>query len=105
MHPLVKTKDGILLKAYVQPRASKSEVAGLNGDAVKIRLTAPPVEGAANRMCLKFIAKLFKIPVSQMTITSGRAGRHKTILYLCPASKRVTEIERLRKELTALLKI
>ena len=56
-------KQGIIyLRLYIQPRASKNEIAGIyNGTALKIRLTAPPVEGAANLACIEFIADILKL--------------------------------------------
>ncbi len=66
-------------KIVVQPRASKTEIAGLHGDALKLRLTAPPVDGAANKMCLKFLAKWLDVPKSALTIVSGETSRNKTL--------------------------
>lgn len=65
---------------YIQPRASKNEIAGMHGDALKIRLTAPPVGGAANKMCLKYMAKCLSVPVSRLEILSGQTSRTKHVL-------------------------
>jgi uncharacterized protein len=54
-------------------------MAGLHGDALKIRLTAPPADGAANRMCLKFLAKQLGLPPSNLEIVSGHTARHKQV--------------------------
>jgi hypothetical protein len=67
------------LSVRVQPRASRNEVAGLVGDTLKIRLTAPPVEGAANDACLAFLAKLFDLPPSRLAIIQGARSRTKVI--------------------------
>ena len=72
-------KEGIQFAATIQPRSSKNEICGLHGDTLKIRLTSPPVEGEANRACVKFIAKFLGATPSQVTIVSGLAGRKKTI--------------------------
>ncbi len=64
---------------YVQPRASRSEVAGEHGDAVKIRLAAPPVEGAANKELVTFLAKKLGVPKSAIRIVSGERGRRKIL--------------------------
>lgn len=72
-------KDGsVLLSVHVQPKASRTKVAGLFGDgAVKICITAPPVDGQANEALIKFLAKLFKLPKSAVTIEAGHQGRTK----------------------------
>jgi uncharacterized protein (TIGR00251 family) len=53
MLTITEKPEGLIFKITVQPKSSKNEIAGLYGDALKIKLTAPPVEGAANRMCIK----------------------------------------------------
>jgi uncharacterized protein (TIGR00251 family) len=67
------------LSVRVQPRASRNEVAGLVGDQLKIRLTAPPVEGQANAACLAFLAKLLDLAPSRLTIIQGAHSRTKLI--------------------------
>jgi len=54
--------EGIVFKVFVQPRSSKNQIVGAHGDALKVKVTAPPVAGAANRMCLKFLAKNLSDP-------------------------------------------
>ena len=71
--------DGVILRIQVQPRASRDEVVGPHGDALKIRITAPPVAGAANKHLLKFLAKKLKVARSQMSIASGATTRAKSI--------------------------
>lgn len=70
---------GILLHIRVQPKSAATSMAGLHGDALKIRLTAPPADGAANRMCLKFLAKQLGLPPSNLEIVSGHTARHKQV--------------------------
>ena len=70
----------ILLSLYVQPRASRNELTGLHGDALKLRLTTPPVNGKANKAVITFLAKLFKIPKSAILIKSGLQSRSKKIV-------------------------
>lgn len=67
------------LSVRVQPRASRNEVAGLVGDTLKIRLTAPPVEGEANDACLAFLAKLLDLAPSRLAIIHGARSRTKLI--------------------------
>lgn len=81
--PMLDIKDhpeGIILKIRVQPRSSKNAVAGLHDDALKIRLTAPPVDGEANRMCVAFLAKCLDLPKSALEIVSGHTARIKHVL-------------------------
>lgn len=73
--------DGsLLLSLYVQPRGGQNAIAGLHGDAVKLRLSAPPVDGKANKAIITFFAKSLKIPKSAVTIKSGLQSRMKKIL-------------------------
>jgi len=74
-----ENEEGIFIKIRVQPKASKNEIKGLQGDALKVRLTAPPVEGAANQACIDFFAKLCNIPRLRVEIVSGLTGRNKTV--------------------------
>jgi hypothetical protein len=67
------------LSVRVQPRASRNEVAGLVGETLKIKLTAPPVEGAANDACLDFLAKLLDLAPSRLAIIQGDRSRNKVI--------------------------
>lgn len=79
--PLLKTTEqGILLPCWVQPRASKTAIAGIHGDALKISLSAPPVDGKANTELCKFFAKLLGLPKSSVELASGAASRKKVIL-------------------------
>lgn len=70
---------GVRLRIRVQPRASRSEVAGPHGDELRIRLAAPPVDGAANEALVRFIADLLEVPRAAVTIVGGLASRSKTV--------------------------
>lgn len=74
-------QDGtaLLVRVYVQPRASKSQICGIHEDELKLRLAAPPVDGAANEECRAFFAKLCKVPKSAVTLLAGDTSRHKRI--------------------------
>ena len=72
-------QGGITLALHVQPRASRDEVAGLHGDRLKVRITAPPVEGAANEDLRRFIAELFGVAPAQVTLLRGGTGRNKLV--------------------------
>jgi len=80
MEFLKETSQGIVLKVFVQPRSAKNMIAGQHGDALKIKLTAPPVDGAANKMCIQYLAKFLKVPKSALEIISGHTSRTKRIL-------------------------
>lgn len=74
------TKDGAVLTIQVQPKASKSECVGLHGDALKIRIAAPPVDGKANDALIAFLAEHLKIAPSSIEIRTGSSGRQKRVL-------------------------
>ncbi len=71
--------DLITLTLHVQPGAKRTEVSGLHGEALKIRLAAPPVEGRANEALLKFIADFFGVPLRQVELKQGGQSRHKVV--------------------------
>lgn len=69
----------ITLTLHIQPGAKRSEVAGLHGDALKIRLAAPPIEGRANEALLRFVADSFDVPLRQVELLRGAQSRHKMV--------------------------
>ncbi len=73
-------KQGVVLTVQVVPRSSKNEVVGIHGDALRIRLKAPPVEGAANAALIEFLAEVLGIRQRQVEILSGHAARRKSVL-------------------------
>ena len=77
---LRQTPAGVELHVYVQPRASRDQLAGVQGDELKLRLAAPPVDGAANAACCAFFAKLCKLPKSHVILVAGGSSRHKRLL-------------------------
>ncbi len=79
---LQEHKDGVIIRVYVQPRASKNQLVGLQGDELKLRLTSPPVEGAANALCREFLAKVLGLPKGRLSLLSGDKSRHKRLLAL-----------------------
>ncbi|TVV44902.1 DUF167 family protein [Thalassolituus sp. C2-1] len=84
------TDGDLLLVCHLQPKASKSEFSGLHGDALKVRIQAPPVEGKANSELVKFLAKQFGVSKSAVSIISGELNRHKRV--------RITQPQRLPAE-------
>ncbi|HET7893010.1 MAG TPA: DUF167 domain-containing protein [Candidatus Sulfotelmatobacter sp.] len=71
--------QAVTFSVKIHPRAKKNAVTGELGDALKVSLTAPPIEGRANDACIDFFAKLLKLPRSSITIASGHSSRNKVI--------------------------
>ena len=70
---------GVRFAVHVQPRASQNEVAGAHGDAIKVRLSAVPVDGAANEALVTFLATYFAVPVRSVRVISGAHSRAKVV--------------------------
>jgi uncharacterized protein (TIGR00251 family) len=77
--PVQQTTAGVSFPVKVHPRAKKNAISGEVGDALKVALTAPPVEGKANAACIEFFAELLNVPRSSVTIASGQNSRNKVI--------------------------
>lgn len=84
--------DDLILNVKVQPKASKDEIAGELGDALKVRITAPPVDGKANKHLIAYLAKLFGVAKSNIELLSGDTGRDKRLRITQP--KKLPEIIR-----------
>ncbi len=80
--------EDVLLRIYVQPRASRNQLSGLQGEELKVRLTSPPVEGAANRACCEFFAGLLGVAKGAVRVAAGETSRHKRLAVrgLSPAT-------------------
>lgn len=76
---LVASRDGVVLTLHIQPGAKKSEIVGPHGEALKIRLAAPPVDGKANAALLEFLAKKVGIARTALKLVSGEASRSKRV--------------------------
>ena len=74
------TREGVVLTVHAAPRAARSELAGEHGDALRIRLQAPPADGKANAALVAFLAAALDIPARQVELLSGTAGRRKRVL-------------------------
>jgi len=70
---------GVTFAVKVHPRAKKNAITGELGDAIKLALTAPPLDGRANQACIEFFANLLDVPRSSVTIASGETSRRKVI--------------------------
>ena len=76
---ITETPEGVTFSLHVQPKASRNEICGISGNEMKIRLSSPPVEGAANKLCREFLAKLFRVAKPDVSIIVGEKSRHKTV--------------------------
>ena len=79
MPGIKKTAQGVSFAVKVAPRASRNELAGLEAGALKVRLTAPPVEGAANQALIKLLAKELKVAKGKVAVVSGERSRNKRV--------------------------
>jgi uncharacterized protein (TIGR00251 family) len=79
MAPITTTATGVRLTLHVQPRAARTEIAGLHGDALKVRLAAPPVDGAANEALIRFLADRLGVPRSALALVGGATSRRKVV--------------------------
>ena len=76
---ITATPSGVRIQFHVQPRASRTEISGRHGSALKVRLAAPPVDGAANDQLLRFIADRLGVPLRAVTLERGTTSREKTV--------------------------
>lgn len=71
--------DALLLRVYIQPRAGRDEIIGWHGGAIKVRITAPPVDGKANAHLIRFLAKAFGVPRTRVSLIGGETSRLKRL--------------------------
>lgn len=79
MFALHETSAGVTFAVKIHPHARKNAITGELGNALKLSLTSPPIEGRANEACIEFFANLLKVPRSSVTIASGQTSRQKVI--------------------------
>ena len=79
MIPIHEAVSGVTFSVKVHPRAKKNGITGQVGDALKVALTAPPVDGKANKACIEFLAELLKVPRSSVSIVAGLTTRNKVV--------------------------
>ncbi|EGR1139958.1 DUF167 family protein YggU [Vibrio cholerae] len=77
--------DDLLLRLYIQPKASRDSIVGLHGEELKVAITAPPIDGKANAHLSKYLAKLCKVAKCSVVIEKGELGRHKQVRILQPS--------------------
>jgi uncharacterized protein (TIGR00251 family) len=91
MFSIREDSTGASFSVRVHPRAKQNAITGELGDALKVSLTAPPVEGKANDACIEFFAKLLKVPRSSVTIASGLTSRNKIVRVMDLSGKELEE--------------
>ena len=85
---VARDKNGaVILILHVQPGAKRTEVAGRHGDALKIRLAAPPVDGKANSELLRFLSDAFDVPLRNVTLVRGESSRQKIVRIEAPRQR------------------
>ncbi|WP_409308009.1 DUF167 family protein YggU [Pectobacterium sp. B1J-3] len=84
MSAVTRHNDDLIIRLYIQPKASRDQIIGLHGDELKVAITAPPVDGQANAHLTKFLAKQFRVAKSLVVIEKGELGRHKQIKIINP---------------------
>jgi uncharacterized protein (TIGR00251 family) len=89
--PIRESGDGVAFAVKVHPRAKKNAITGELGDALKLSITAPPIDGRANEACIEFFAKLLKVPRSSVTIASGEGSRNKVVRVAGLTAEQVQE--------------
>jgi len=92
-HPAVQdSPEGAVLTIHVQPKASNTEYAGVHGGALKFRVAAPPVEGAANEALCAYLAGLFGLPKKAVVVRSGHSSRKKRVVLAGVTADRVQDV-------------
>ncbi|MBK5073496.1 YggU family protein [Budviciaceae bacterium CWB-B4] len=79
MSAVEQQSDAIILRLYIQPKASRDQIVGLHGEELKVAITAPPVDGQANAHLVKFLAKQFRVAKGMVTVEKGELARHKQV--------------------------
>jgi uncharacterized protein (TIGR00251 family) len=96
--------QGIVVDIYVQPRSSRNRIVGLHGNALKIAIQAPPVDDAANRMCVQFLSDYLNVPRSSIEIIAGHASRTKRVCLHASSDKHGADhIEACKSKLLSLI--
>ena len=85
------TKGGVRLHLFIQPKSSKNEVVGLHNGLLKIKITAPPIDGKANEGLIAFLSDYFDIPKRDIVLVRGETGRTKTVELLGLSEQLVKE--------------
>jgi uncharacterized protein (TIGR00251 family) len=79
VNPVERSGDGVRIRLHIQPRAAGTGLAGVFGDALKVRLKSPPVDGAANEELIRFLAEKLGVPRNRVELVAGHSARRKTV--------------------------
>lgn len=90
-NPWYVTTDGVVLRVHLQPRASHNRFLGLHGEALKIALTAPPIDGAANAALLELLTTTLHLPRTACVLQAGEKSRDKRVLIRTPTPERLIQ--------------
>lgn len=90
--PIQDGAEGVFLTIHVQPNAPRSQYVGLHGDALKIRIASPPVDGEANEALCRFLSEQLAVPMSQVIIRAGHGARRKRLLVKGVTSQQARNI-------------
>ena len=90
--PIKAAAGGISFAVKVHPRAKKNAITGMVGDALKLSLTSPPVDGRANEACIEFFAKLFQVSRASVTIAAGESSRNKVVRVAGVSEERARDL-------------
>ena len=91
MIPIRNAPSGATFQVKVHPRAKKNAITGEVGDALKLALTTPPVEGRANEACIAFLADVLNVPRSSVTIAAGESSRNKVVRVRALSAAQIQE--------------
>jgi len=91
---IVESGGGVTFAVRVVPRSSRDEIGGVQGDALKVKLAAPPVEGAANAALIEFVAKQLGVRRSAVSIVRGETSRHKIVRVAGVTREQVERVAR-----------
>lgn len=89
---LKETKDGLVASIRISPNAKKNEIIK-EGEVVKIKITAQPIDGKANKALVEFLSKNFKIPKTSIKILKGETSKDKTILFMTDNAEKVNNLK------------
>jgi len=92
MLKIAKTNTGATFRVRVQPGVNKNEIVGIQEDALRIRISAPPVQGKANKVLIQFLAKQLGVKRSQVEILSGHTSRIKTIHVVGQGTEKLQQL-------------
>ena len=81
---ITKLPGALVLRLYIQPKASRDQIVGWHGAEIKVAITAPPIDGKANAHLITFLAKQFNVAKNQIEIEKGEQGRHKRVTITAP---------------------